>query len=296
MAEIIDAHHHLWRYDAKEYGWITPAMEVLQSDFLPECFGPAMHSAGIDGSIVVQARQTIEETLWLLELAHESEEISGVVGWLPLAGPEFPKLLDQFSTRPKLKGLRHVVQDEADPEFLSTAAFNRGIDALIGTGLVYDILIYAHQLPQAIEFVRRHPRQVFVLDHCGKPSIGEGAIDAWQANLHRLAEQENVACKVSGLVTQVSSGTWDLDLLRPYLDAVLEAFGPQRLMAGSDWPVCLLASTYQQWWSALHEWASPLSGGDRAEVFGGTARRIYHLDPALHKRTHPITFFHDASS
>jgi L-fuconolactonase len=278
MTKIIDAHHHLWRYDAKEYAWIAPHMKVLQADFVPEHLEQVLRPAGVDGSIVVQARQSIEETEWLLDLAEGSNRILGVVGWLPLASPELPALLERFAGRPRLKGLRHLVQDEPDPEFILGERFNAGIESIRGTGLVYDILVHADQLPQTIEFVRRHPDQSFVLDHCGKPTITDGCFEAWRSNLELLGKHENVTCKVSGLPTQVCGGTWDLASLTPYLDAALSAFGPRRLMAGSDWPVCLLASTYLQWWSALCEWATVLDDQEREDFFCNTARRVYKLN------------------
>jgi len=282
MAGIIDAHHHLWRYEARELPWITPELETLRSDYLPDLFEDAMGPVGVRGSIVVQARQTLEETEWLLDLAEASKAILGVVGWLPLRSPELPRLLDRFSGRKKLKGLRHIVQDEPDPDFLLGAEFNAGVSALRGTGLVYDILIYEPQLPQAIEFVRRHPDQAFVLNHCGKPKLGGqlggGTSTDWCKGIRILAREENVSCKISGLATQTSHANWCLDDLRPCLDTVMEAFGPNRLMAASDWPVCLLRSGYAEWWSVLAEWASGLDAEARAEIFGGTARRVYRLD------------------
>jgi L-fuconolactonase len=277
MADIIDAHHHLWQYDTQEYSWISPEMEVLQTDFLPADLESAMESAGISGSVAVQARQSIQETRWLLDQAEKSTGILGVVGWLPLQSPALPGLLAQFSENPRLKGLRHVVQDEPDPDFILGSAFNKGIEALLGTGLTYDILIHARHLPQTIEFAGRHPQQAFVLDHCGKPAIGEGSFETWRDNMRLLAQHQNVSCKLSGLATQTASGHWTLDALRPYLDAALEAFGPTRLMAGSDWPVCLLATTYARWWSALRQWGSALDESSHAAIFGGTARRVYHL-------------------
>jgi len=193
MADIIDAHHHLWQYDAQEYSWISPEMEVLQTDFLPADLESAMESEGISGAVAVQARQSIQETRWLLDQAEKSTGILGVVGWLPLQSPALPGLLAQFSENPRLKGLRHVVQDEPDPDFILGSAFNKGIEALLGTGLTYDILIHARHLPQTIEFAGRHPQQAFVLDHCGKPAIGEGSFETWRDNMRLLAQHQNVS-------------------------------------------------------------------------------------------------------
>ncbi len=281
-SEIIDAHHHLWRYNAAEFPWITPELDALRSDFLPHIFEGVMQPVGVSGSVVVQARDTIAETEWLLELAEASTAILGVVGWLPLASAELPQLLHRFAGRKKLKGIRHIVQDEPDPDFLLRPEFNAGVSALGAAGLTYDVLVYDSQLPKAIEFVRRHPGQSFVLDHCGKPKLGGDTsaepFNSWCRGIRTLAREENVSCKVSGLATQTGHADWSLDDLRPCLDTVLEAFGPDRMMAASDWPVCLLRSGYGQWWMALEEWASSLDPEDRAEIFGGTARRVYHLD------------------
>jgi L-fuconolactonase len=277
MTETIDAHHHLWRYSAEDYGWISPEMEVLRQDFVAHDLDRELQEADVDGSVVVQARQSVEETRWLLELAAEDEAIRGVVGWLPLVSAELPAMLREFADCGKLKGVRHVVQDEADDDFILREDFNRGFAALLDTGLVYDILIHERHLPQAAKFVERHPEQVFVLDHLAKPRIKERVLEPWRENLMRLAEHDNVFCKLSGLVTEADWDAWSLDDLRSYMDAALEAFGAERLMAGSDWPVCLLASGYGRWWGALREWAADMGEGDREQIFGLTAKRVYRL-------------------
>jgi L-fuconolactonase len=277
MAETIDAHHHLWRYSADDYGWISPEMEVLRRDFVARDLDHELRGAGVDGSVVVQARQSVEETRWLLELAAEDEAIRGVVGWLPLTSAELPRVLREFADCGKLKGVRHVVQDEPDDDFILREDFNRGVAALLDTGLVYDILIHERHLPQAVRFVKRHPEQAFVLDHLAKPRIRDGILEPWRENLMRIAEHHNVSCKLSGLVTEADWGYWSLDDLRPYMDAALEAFGAERLMAGSDWPVCLLASGYGRWWGALREWAADMDEADREQIFGLTAKRVYRL-------------------
>jgi L-fuconolactonase len=224
------------------------------------------------------ARQSLTETRWLLDLAERTSSIQGVVGWVPLIASDLPLVLKKFAGRPKLKGVRHVIQDEPDDDFILGDDFNRGIDALLDTGLVYDILIHERHLPQAAAFVARHPQQTFVLDHLAKPRIRTTELHPWQDNLRRLAAHENVYCKLSGLVTEADWATWTLDDLRPYLDAALDAFGPDRLMAGSDWPVCLLASSYKRWWSALHQWCIGLKPHECEQILGATARRAYHLD------------------
>lgn len=277
MTEKIDAHHHLWRYTEQEYGWIDDAMHGLRRDFLPDDLTAEMHAAGVDGAVAVQARQTLEETRWLLELAEGCEGIRGVVGWAPIAGAEFRESIQEFAGRPKLKALRHIVQAEPDENYLLREDFNRGIRAMLGSGLVYDILVYERHLPQVIEFVDRHPEQAFVLDHVAKPRIREGLLELWGARIRELAKRENVWCKVSGMVTEADWGAWTPETLRPYLDVVVEAFGPARLMAGSDWPVCLVACGYGQWFEVLESYFAEFSETERDAVFGGTATSVYRL-------------------
>ncbi len=287
MPERIDAHHHLWRFRAAEYDWLTePEYTALRKDFLLPELRAAMTEAAIDGAIAVQARQTTEETRWLLELAATTiagdarRLLRGVVGWAPLADAEFPRMLEQLTANPLLRGLRHVVQGEPEG-FLTCAAFNRGVSALEGTGLVYDVLLLGGakpwQMTEAIAFVDRHPRQSFVLDHVGKPRIADGAMEPWATQLRELARRRNVTCKVSGMVTEARWNEWTIESLRPYLDVVVEAFGPERLMAGSDWPVCLVASGFGQWWRVLEVYFAGFSGAEREAVFGATATRVYGL-------------------
>lgn len=277
VTERIDAHHHLWQYSVDEYGWIDESMAVLQRDFLPEDLVSEMRSAGMDGAVTVQARQALEETHWLLNLADQHPEIRGIVGWAPIASPEFPVVLEALAGRPKLKGLRHVVQAEPDENFILREDFNRGIRTLRGTGLVYDVLIYERHLQQTIAFVDRHPDQVFVLDHIAKPRIREGMLEPWAERIRELAKREKVFCKISGLVTEADWKQWTPEGLRPYLDTVVEAFGPERLMAGSDWPVCLVACGYAQWFRVLEEYFAGFSTLEREAVFGENARRAYGL-------------------
>lgn len=277
MAETIDAHHHLWRYSDEEYGWIDDSMAALRRDFLPADLTKAMAAAGVDGAITVQARQTIEETRWLLELAEECDAIRGVVGWAPIADEGFPAKVEEFSAQPKLKGLRHIIQAEEDEKYILRKDFNGGIRALENSGLVYEILIYERHLPQTIEFVDAHPNQVFVLDHIAKPRIREGATEPWASRLCELARRKNVWCKVSGMVTEADWRNWSVETLRPYLDAVVEAFGPDRLMAGSDWPVCLVATEYGQWFRVLQQYFGRFSKPEQERVFGLTATEVYRL-------------------
>lgn len=276
MARFIDAHQHLWRYTAEEYGWIDDAMRAIRRDFLPGDLSSAMQSAGVNGAVAVQARQSLEETRWLLELADASEVIAGVVGWAPLASPLFRQSVEEFAGRPKLRGLRHVLQGEASG-YMEGKQFNDSVAMLSQLGLTYDVLIHEHQLPEAIAFVDRHPQQLFVLDHIAKPRIREAVLEPWAENIREMARRENVCCKISGMVTESDWANWMPATLHPYLDVVVEAFGPQRLMAGSDWPVCLVASSYERWFTVLHAYFASFSEEERSAVFGGAAIHFYGL-------------------
>jgi L-fuconolactonase len=278
MTARIDAHHHLWRYRSDEFPWIDEDMTALRRDFLPEDLLASMRAAGVEGAVVVQARQALAETDWLLDLADRHAWMRGVVGWAPLASDEFPAVLDRLVMHGKLKGLRHVIQDEPDEQYILSDAFNRGVSRLRGTALVYDILIYERHLPQTITFVDRHPGQVFVLDHVAKPLIRLGEREPWATHLRELARRENVFCKISGMVTEADPARWTPAGLQPYWEIALEAFGPQRLLAGSDWPVCELACSYTRWFELVRQWTEPLSVAEREGILGGNAIRAYRLD------------------
>ena len=230
----------------------------------------------MDGVVSVQARQVLEETDFLIEQARANDFIKGVVGWVPLADANVAEVLDRYRDESKLKAVRHVVQGE-EPGFLDGAAFNRGIEALTSRGLVYDILILEHQLEEAIRFVDRHPNQAFVLDHIAKPQIKSDLLEPWQANIRTLAKRENVTCKLSGMVTEADFTNWTESQLRPYLDTVLAAFGPERIMFGSDWPVCLVACGYERWHDLIREYIHPLSSDEQNAIMGETASRSYKL-------------------
>jgi L-fuconolactonase len=277
MTDRIDAHQHFWHYSQSEYDWIDASMASLQHDLLPQDLAPELATAKVDGVLTVQARQTIEETRWLLQMADQFEWIRGVIGWAEIAGENFCEELEILTSNEHLKGLRHVVQAEQDPKFLLRDAFFSGIRALQGTSLVYDLLIVEHQLPNAIEFVRQHPNQLFVLDHIAKPKIAAGLLEPWRTNLRILAKQQNVYCKLSGMVTEAAWDRWRIEDLRPYADVVLETFGPRRLMIGSDWPVCTVGTSYSRWFSTLESLLQSLSQSERERVFGGTAIEAYRL-------------------
>jgi len=274
----IDSHHHFWKYDPVQYAWIGPDMSVLKRDYLPADLADAIGRAGIDGVVSVQARQTIEETASLLALAAEHELLRGVVGWIPLAAPDVVSVLEPLAQSPWLKAVRHVVQDEPDDAFILDTEFNRGVSQLKQFGLVYDILIYAKHLANTIRFVDRHPDQPFVLDHIAKPTIQAAEFPrSWRDELRELARREHVVCKFSGVVTEVRDAAWSTELIRPYWDAAIEAFGSKRLMFGSDWPVCLLRSGYGQWVSSVRELIADLSPAEQGDIMGANACRVYDL-------------------
>lgn len=273
----IDAHHHFWRYSPDQYAWISTDMSVLRRDFLPDDLRQAMHAEGIDGVVTVEARQSVEETRWLLELAQEHECIKGVVGWLPLAADNIQAELDRWSKHSKLKALRHVLHDEPDDAYMLGAEFNHGIQLLQKFNLAYDILIFEKHLSQTIRFVDQHPNQIFVLDHIAKPRIKDRVIEPWNRLIAELAKRPNVFCKLSGVVTEADHRSWSSADIQPYLDTVLNAFGPSRLMFGSDWPVCLLAVSYARWVRTIHEFIAPLSATEREQILGSTAAKAYRL-------------------
>jgi L-fuconolactonase len=278
----IDSHQHFWSYSAAEYPWIGAGMERLARDYLPGDLGPVAAAAGIGGTVAVQARQTLEETRWLLDLAEHHPLIRGVVGWVDLRSPEVAGELREFSSRPAFVGVRHVVQDEPDPRFLLGEEFVAGLRHLAPLGLTYDLLLYPPQLPAAVELVASLPEQPFVLDHLAKPQVKTwtkpGDMAAWRRDIEALANHKNVCCKLSGLVTEAAWRQWRPAELRPYLDVALAAFGPERLMFGSDWPVCLLSGDYAEVAGIVRDLCATLSAAEQALIWGGAATRFYGLD------------------
>jgi len=275
---MIDSHHHLWKYSAAEYGWIDPRDTVIRRDFLPPQLEELMHHFGIEGTVVVQARQTLEETNWLLSLSEKHPLIRGVVGWVPLTdGAGVKRHLEHYAADRRLRGVRHVVHDEPDPRYILRDDFNAGVSALEGTGLRYDILIFERHLPAAIEFVDRHPNQVFILDHIAKPRIKDRILSPWDRNMREIAKRGNVYCKLSGMVTEANPQRWTPRDLQPYIDVVLGAFGPKRIMYGSDWPVVLLAADYARWFGTVQNAIGKLSKTEQERIMGGTAVEAYGL-------------------
>ena len=270
----LDAHQHFWRYSATEYPWI-PVGSALQRDWLPEDLAAVQGPLGFDGSIAVQARQTLEETRWLLALADRHPGIRGVVGWVDLRSAEVAAQLREFAALPKFVGVRHVVQDEPDDCLMLGAEFLRGLGQLRSFNLTYDLLIFPKQLSAAREVVARFPEQAFVLDHIAKPAINRRELNPWATEIRALAKHPNVCCKLSGLMTEADHQHWREADLWPYLDVVAEAFGPARLMIGSDWPVCLLAASYVRTTEAVGTWARKFPGSEQAGILGGNCARFY---------------------
>jgi L-fuconolactonase len=276
-AEFIDAHHHLWKYSPDQYPWMLDGMEGIRKDFLIPQLQTVTQMADVTATIVVQARQTIEETEWLLKLAATTPLIRGVVGWIPLVEDESEIYLSRVSQDRKLRAVRHVLHDEPNEFYMLREDFNRGISRLKDFGLVYDILIFERHIPQTIELVDRHPNQIFVVDHLAKPQIKRQIFSPWNMGIRELARRENTYCKVSGMVTEADWKIWTQADLRPYFDAVLNAFGPKRLMFGSDWPVIEAACEYGRWARIVRSWISELSAAERSEIMAGTAKTAYSL-------------------
>ncbi len=273
----IDAHQHFWIYDPHQYEWIDESMSALRRNFLPSDLKPELDNSGIQACIAVQARQTIEETRGLLELAEQFPFIAGVIGWVDLLSDDVRSQLKAFVANPKLVGIRHIVQSEPDDRFLLRPEFRQGISALEEFDLAYDILIYPKHLPVAAEFVARFPRQRFVLDHMAKPPIKSGSIESWADGMRGLAAFPNVYCKLSGLVTEADWQHWKPENIRPCLDIAFAAFGTGRLMAGSDWPVCLVAAPYARTLDLVKDYVDQHHPTAREAVLGGNAQRFWRL-------------------
>ncbi len=275
--ECIDAHHHLWRYVPEEYPWMAANMSSLRKDYLVGDLNSVTQAAGVTGTIVVQARQMVEETEWLSQIAAKSDLIRGVVGWAPLVNAAVGPLLERFASLPKVKAVRHVLHDEHDDFYMLRDDFNRGISYLMRVGLRYDLLIFERHLAPTIEFVDRHPDQIFIVDHIAKPRIREQQISPWRENLSELARRDNVYCKISGMVTEADWHSWTDDSLKAYFEIALEAFGPARLMFGSDWPVLTLASSYALWLQTVKRAIAQLSLNEQRQVLCRTAIKAYGL-------------------
>jgi L-fuconolactonase len=272
----IDTHVHFWKYDKDRDSWITNDMKILKQDYLPEHLIQSLRRNDVDGCVAVQASQTEYDTHFLVELAKTHPEIKGVVGWVDLQNTNMEERLDYFSQYSIIKGWRHVVQSEPD-DFLLGENFQRGIRALAKYDFTYDILIYHHQLKPAVRFVSKFPYQKFIIDHCAKPDIKKKGIEEWSKQIKEIATFPNVHCKISGLLTEANWKTWSAKDFYPYLDVVFEAFGADRLLFGSDWPVMLLSGIYVQWKSLLEKYMENMTEEDRQNVFGENAMSFYNL-------------------
>jgi L-fuconolactonase len=273
---IVDAHQHFWQYDAQRHEWINDDMAVIRQDFLPGDLWPVLQRNGVEGCINVQVEQTMEETKWQLSLAEKHSFIKGVVGWVDLRSDTLQAQLEEFSNVPLLKGFRHILQAE-EPSFLLQPAFIRGVRQLAAFGYTYDLLVYPKHLDAVIEFLAQCPDQPFVIDHLAKPHIAGGEIREWQQKMTLIAKHPNVYCKVSGMVTEADWKSWNSAQLEPYLDVAVECFGMDRLFFGSDWPVCLVASTYDRWLQVVKDYFAAFTSEEQEKFFFRNAETFYHL-------------------
>jgi L-fuconolactonase len=271
----IDAHQHFWKYDPRDYAWIDESMAGIRKDFLPADLETLLKAEGFDGCIAVQARQSLDENRFLLDLARPSAFVRGVVGWVDLKKSDVELDLADFAGDPKAVGIRHIAQAEPDDRFLAHDDFVHGVRKLAAFDLTYDILVYPRQLPAAIELVAKAPDVRFVLDHCGKPEIRNAQWEPWATHIRELAKAPNVSCKISGLVTEANWAAWTKETLKPYVDHVVASFGAERCMLGSDWPVCLVAGEYARVMGAQRELVTQVAGSGALDVMGKCAERVY---------------------
>ncbi len=274
---IIDSHQHFWKYEAEKHSWIDDDMSVIRRDFLPSDLQKVYDENGVDGCVAVQADQTIEENTFLLELAKQHSFIKGIVGWVDLRSNTVGKKLEEYSQQVKIKGFRHVVQGEPDHNFLLRPNFLRGISSLEKFNFVYDILVFPHQLGAVLEFVKLFPNQKFVIDHIAKPYIKDGFFEGWATLMSAIAKHENVYCKLSGMVTEADYKSWDETQLEPYMNHVLNIFGSDRVLFGSDWPVCLVASDYSRMKKNVSNFIASLSQTEQDSIMGDNAVKFYNL-------------------
>jgi L-fuconolactonase len=273
----IDAHNHFWRFEPVRDAWITDEMAVIRRDFFPNEFQLLLLENGFDGSVVVQSDQSADENKFQLHNAAENDFIKGIVGWVDLASPHVDKTLEYLSQFEKIKGFRHVLQAENDRAFMLQPAFMNGIGKLQEHNFTYDILIFADQLRYIREFVAPFPNQKFVIDHVAKPSIKNKSIEEWKKQIEQVAHLNNVYCKISGMVTEADWSHWKTEDFKPYLDVVVNAFGMNRIMYGSDWPVCLVAASYKEVLNIVQEYFSSFTQNEQQLFFGGNAIQFYNL-------------------
>jgi L-fuconolactonase len=274
----IDSHQHYWHFNTADYGWMGENMSVIKRDFLPTDLLPELKSIDFDGSVAVQARQSLEETNWLLQLADEHPHIKGVVGWLDLQSEQAEEQIAAFAKHHKAVGVRHVIHDEEDLDFMLRPAFIRGVQLLEKYDLAYDILIFPTHLTNTIEFVKQFSdKQTFVIDHIAKPLIKDGIVSPWKEDIVALAKFPNVYCKLSGMVTEADWNTWKPENIRPYLDVIMDAFGPERILIGSDWPVCLVAGKYSEVMQVVIDYISTFTEKEQALMLGENAAKAYRI-------------------
>ena len=277
MISRIDSHQHFWRYNHEDYPWMDESRAPLKIDYLPPDLQPLMAATGIDGTVAVQARQNLRETEFLLELSDQYDFIRGVVGWVDMRADDVEAQLNRFAPHPRMVGVRHIVHDEADDRFMLGGNFLRGLSKLEACDLRYDLLLFPRHLPIAIDVVKQFPKQLFVLDHIAKPFIKDGMLEPWESDIRKLAAFDNVWCKVSGMVTEAAWGNWTQADYTPYLDIVFDCFGIDRLMFGSDWPVCTLSGSYQDVVGIVETTIASLSADEQTKIMGGNASEFYQL-------------------
>jgi L-fuconolactonase len=273
----IDSHQHFWTFDSIRDSWITDKMSLIKRNFYPEDLQPTLHQNGIDACIAVQADQSLGETRFLLDLATKNDFVKAVVGWIDLQADSIDEQLSEWKSEKKLAGFRHVLQAEPDTKYMLRPSFLRGISKLKKYGFTYDILIFPKHLATAQKFVAQFSDQPFVLDHIAKPYIKAGLIDVWERDIKSLAKFENLQCKVSGIITEADWKSWTYEQIKPFLDIVFDAFGTDRVMFGSDWPVCLLAGDFSQVKGVIETYIKDFSISEKAKVFGENAARFYGI-------------------
>ena len=274
---VIDAHQHFWKYDPGVHTWMKEEDAVIKKDFLPDALKIELEHNGVNGCVAVQADQSDHETGFLVDLAKAYPFIRGVVGWTDLQGPKVVEYLEMYADEPLVKGFRHLVQDEPDPQFMLRPSFQQGIAALSQYNFTYDVLVFPHQLEAALALVKKFPGQAFVIDHLAKPGIQGQEMEPWRSYLFELGKQDQVYCKISGMVTEADWHHWNYEDFVPYLDVALEAFGPERLMYGSDWPVCLLSASYESVKQIIDRYVSRLTPAEQSMIMGENATRFYQL-------------------
>ena len=274
---VIDSHQHFWKYEPVKHSWIDDDMSVIRRDFSPSDLAKVYQENGIDGCVAVQADQTLEETDFLIDLASINNFIKGIVGWVDLRAENIENVLEKYSTDKIVKGFRHVVQGEADHNFLLRPNFSRGISLLEKHNFTYDILVFPHQLGSVLEFVKKFPHQKFVIDHIAKPYIKDGYFEGWATMMTAIGKHENVSCKMSGMATEADFNIWTPEQIHPYMDTVLEAFGSKRILFGSDWPVCLVAGNYSKIKKLTTDFISQLSKIEQNSIMGNNAIEFYNL-------------------